>query len=557
MSNPSIVMRQYHGESDLPLIVDLFDACEAVDRLFTQWDKPESPGCALAIIQNGKIIYQRGYGMANLEYDIPISSSSVFDIGSNSKQFTAMCIVLLARQNLLTLDDELQQHIPEIPQYSHPITLRHLICHTSGLRDYLNLMDLAGIIWENDYPEEEIIALMARQQSLNFKPGTEQLYCNSGYFLLAEIVKRVSGKSLRLFAEEQIFVPLGMKNTHFHDDFKEIVKNRADGYAPKEEGGFQIDMSLHDSCGDGQLYTTVEDLLLWDRNFYRNILGGCGQDLIEEIMTPGKLDNGEIVSGAFGLLIGDHGGLKTVSHGGSWMGYKSDFIRFPDSQFSVICLANLSTFNPTKLAFQVADLYLEHEYTEEIPKPMPRSVQSIDLPLAELQLRTGFYRNLTSGNIWELDLKDEKLMARRGWVYFQLMSIDSIHFESAVDAVFDYNFEFFTDPNKSSIKVDTCDHNGIQSFVLEKISINPHILLTDYIGNYYSNELEFGCKIYLDENKLYVKYKGSTPFQLKYVEQNLLLLEAAKIEFTRNEQEQIIGFDRCGDRVRRINFSKQ
>jgi CubicO group peptidase (beta-lactamase class C family) len=528
-----------------------------VDRLFTQWDKPDSPGCALAIIQNGEIIYKRGYGMANLEYDIPISPSSVFDIGSNSKQFTAMCIVLLARQNLLTLDDELQQHIPEIPQYSHPITLRHLICHTSGLRDYLNLMDLAGIIWENDYPEEEIIALIARQQSLNFQPGTEQLYCNSGYFLLAEIVRRVSGKSLRLFAEEHIFVPLGMKNTHFHDDFKEIVKNRADGYASKEEGSFQIDMSLHDSCGDGQLYTTVEDLLLWDRNFYRNILGGYEQDLIEEIMTPGKLDNGEVISDAFGLQIGDRGGLKTVSHGGSWMGYKSDFIRFPDFQFSVICLANLSTFNPTKLAFQVADLYLEHEYTEEIPKPMSRSVQSIDLPLAELQLRTGFYRNLTSGNIWELELKDGKLMARRGWVYFQLRPIDSIHFESAADAVFDYNFEFFTAPNKSSIKLDTCDRNGIQSFVLEEISIDPHILFTDYVGDYYSNELEFACKIYLEEDKLHVKYKGSPPFQLKYIEQDLLLLEAAKIEVVRDEQRRVIGFDRCGDRVRRIHFSKQ
>jgi CubicO group peptidase (beta-lactamase class C family) len=530
---------------------------DKVDRLFAQWDKPDSPGCALAIIQNGEIIYKRGYGMANLEYDIPISPSSVFDIGSNSKQFTAMCIVLLARQNLLTLDDELQQHIPEIPQYSHPITLRHLICHTSGLRDYLNLMDLAGIIWENDYPEEEIIALMVRQQSLNFQPGTEQLYCNSGYFLLAEIVKRVSGKSLRLFAEEQIFVPLGMKNTHFHDDFKEIVKNRADGYMPKEEVGFQIDMSWLDCCGDGQLYTTVEDLLLWDRNFYQNILGGYGQDLIEEITTPGKLNNGEILSGAFGLQIGDRGGLKTVSHGGSWMGYQSQFIRFPDSQFSVICLANLSTFNPTKLAFEVADIYLEQEYTESIPKPIPRSIQSIDLPLAELQIRTGFYRNLTSGNVWELEIKDEKLMARRGWVYFQLIPIDSSHFQSDSEAFFYYNFNFVTDNDKNRIDVDTYESNKIQAFILEKMSIDPHIMLADYVGDYYSVELEFACKIYLDEKQLFVKYKGSSPFKLKYIEQDLFLIEASRFDFIRNKQEQIIGFDRCGDRVRQIHFSKQ
>jgi CubicO group peptidase (beta-lactamase class C family) len=242
-----------------------------VDELFAQWDKPDSPGCALAIIQNGKIIYKRSYGMANLEYDIPISPNSVFDIASNSKQFTAMCIVLLARQNLLTLDDELQKHIPEIPQYSHPITLRHLIYHTSGLRDYLNLMNMSGMIIENKYLTEEIIALLARQQSLNFQPGADRLYCNSGYLLLGEIVKRVSGKSLRVFAEEQIFAPLGMKNTHFHDNFKEIVKNRADSYRPKKGGGFQIDMSWDDNVGAGFLYTTVEDLSLWDRNFYENI----------------------------------------------------------------------------------------------------------------------------------------------------------------------------------------------------------------------------------------------------------------------------------------------
>ncbi|WP_265276363.1 serine hydrolase domain-containing protein [Nostoc sp. KVJ3] len=324
-----------------------------VDELFIQWDKPNSPGCAIAVIQNEEIIYQRGYGMANLEYNIPIISNSVFDIASNSKQFTAICIVLLARQKLLNLDDELQKYIPEIPQYSHSITIRHLIDHTSGLRDYLHLILFAGMRFENKYSNEEIIALIARQQSLNFEPGTEQLYCNSGYILLAEIVRRVSGKSLRVFAQEHIFAPLGMKNTHFHDNFREIVKNRADGYAPKDGGGFQIDMSFHDFCGDGQLYTTIEDLLLWDRNFYHNILGGYGQDLIEEVTTPRQLNNGEIISGAFGLRIGDRGGLTTISHGGSWTGYRSDFIRFPERQFSVICLANLSTLNPTKLAFQV------------------------------------------------------------------------------------------------------------------------------------------------------------------------------------------------------------
>jgi CubicO group peptidase (beta-lactamase class C family) len=505
---------------------------DKVDRLFTQWDKHDSPGCALAIIQNGEIIYKRGYGMANLEYDIPISPSSIFDIGSNSKQFTAMCIVLLARQNLLTLDDELQKYIPEIPQYSHPITLRHLSCHTSGIRDYLNLMDMSGMIGENHYLNDEIITLIARQQSLNFHPGIEQLYSNTGYFLLGEIVKRVSGKSLRLFAQEHIFAPLGMKNTHFHDNFRDIVKNRADAYEPKEDGGFQTALSWLDCCGDGQIYTTVEDLLLWDRNFYHNILGSYGQNLIEEIMTAGKLDNGEIVSGAFGLQIGDRGGLKTVSHGGSWMGYQSQFIRFPDSQFSVICLANLGTFNPTKLAFEVADIYLEQAYTESIPKLIPRA-KSIDLPLADLQLRTGVYHNPTTNSIWDLEIKDEKLMAKVAGMYFQLAPIDSNNFQS-VDNQIDCDIEFPDDRTQMLVKVNA--NKDIKIFTCQKMLGSTSQGLADYIGTYYSAELDCSYSLTLSEGKIYLKCKGNIPFALKSIGEDLFFIESDRFEFINQDK---------------------
>ncbi|MFN6567971.1 serine hydrolase domain-containing protein [Dendronalium sp. ChiSLP03b] len=528
-----------------------------VDELFVQWDKPNSPGCAIAVIQNGEIIYQRGYGMANLEYNIPLTSNSVFDIASNSKQFTAMCIVLLARLKLLNFDDELQKYIPEIPQYSHSITIRYLIDHTSGLRDYLTLILFAGMIFENNYSNEEIIALIARQQSLNFVPGTEQLYCNSGYILLAEIVKRVSGKSLRVFAQEHIFAPLGMKNTHFHDNFREIVKNRANGYAPKDGGGFQSNISFHDFCGDGQLYTTIEDLLLWDRNFYHNILGGYGQDLIEEVTTPCKLNNGEVISGAFGLLIGDRGGLKTIRHGGSWMGYQSDFIRFPERQFSVICLANLSTLNPTKLAFQVADIYLENDYIKDIAKPISRSISSINLPVVELQPKAGFYHNLTTGSIWELKIEDEKLMAKLAWMYFQLIPIDTNHFQS-VDNETDYNIEFSEDINRMIVKIDIGD--GIKTYTLEKILDSPKDILADYVGTYYSAELEYHFKINLVDDKLYYKSKGYPPSHLKVAGQNLFLRYLTyidKFEFVRDREGQIVALYRCSDRVRRLYFSKQ
>jgi CubicO group peptidase (beta-lactamase class C family) len=428
-----------------------------VDELFSEWNKPDSPGFALAIIKDSETIYKRGYGIADLEHNIPISSSSVFDIASTSKQFTAMCIALLARQGKLSLDDEIQKYIPEMPSYEYPITVRHLIHHTSGIRDYLTLMELASMRSENDYPDDEIIGLIARQKELNFKPGDEHLYSNSGYFLLAEIVKRVSGKSLAAFANENIFSPLGMNATHFHDDFTMIVKDRAIGYYPKDEGGFRIDMSIFDVVGDGGVYTTVEDLSLWDRNFYQNRLGGYGQDLIEEVTKPGKLNSGEVLKYGFGLGIGQYRGLKIVSHGGAWMGYGSEMLRFPKQRLSVICLSNLGSANPVELARKVADFYLASEFTEDIKEPAHSKAQFVEIPSTELESKTGFYQNLKAGSIWELSVKDGKLTIEAFGENFTFASLSSNHF-IAVDIPFDIDIEFeklgSDEPFHLSVRID-------------------------------------------------------------------------------------------------------
>ncbi|MDQ3174353.1 MAG: beta-lactamase family protein [Acidobacteriota bacterium] len=213
---------------------------DRVDALFAQWAKPDLPGCALGVIKDGRMIYKRGYGMANLDYDIPISSSSVFYIASTSKQFTAASIALLAKQGKIWLDDPIRRYMPELSELYNPVTIRHLIHHTSGIRDYLTLMSIAAIRTENIYTDEDVIELLSRQKALNFKPGDQHFYSNSGYLLLSMIVKRVTGKSLRQFADENIFKPLGMKNTHFHDDRTMIVKNRAISYALKKDGSFSV-----------------------------------------------------------------------------------------------------------------------------------------------------------------------------------------------------------------------------------------------------------------------------------------------------------------------------
>lgn len=392
---------------------------DQVDALFAEWDKPDSPGCALAIIRDGEIVYRGGYGCADLEHDIPITTTSVFDIASTSKQFTAICIAILARQGKLSLDDDIRKYIPEFPAYEHPITIRHLIHHTSGIRDYLTLMDLAGMRYENEYPDEEVIDLICRQKELNFTPGEEYLYSNTGYFLLGEIVKRASGKTLRLFADEWIFAPLGMTKTHFHDDSTEIVRDRAIGYSAAENRRFRIDMSIFDVVGDGCVYTTVEDLYLWDQNFYHNVIGDYGQDLITEIVTPGKLNSGKALDYAFGLDLGKYRGLDLISHGGDWAGYRSEMMRFPGQNFSVILLANFSEINPTGLAKRITDIYLENEFTEPAEeKREPEEFGITKTPdfyisLDELQNLAGDYENEELGVPYKLVIEEGRLILIR------------------------------------------------------------------------------------------------------------------------------------------------
>lgn len=248
--------------------------------------------------------------------------------------------------------------------------------------------------------------------------------------------------------------------------------------------------------------------------------------------TPGKLNSGEILTqvNGFGLQIGKYRGLKMIDHGGAWQGYRSDLVRFPDCQFSVICLANLSIFNPTQLVFQIVDLYLDDKFTEEITTPVFRSsVQSIELSVAELENRTGFYYNPTSNSTWELEVKDGKLMVKMWNRYFQFVSIDSNHFQSIGD-MYDYDVEFPIDSNQMKIEVDNLDGNGLKVQVLQKMLTTASDRLIDYLGTYYSAELESSYNMILEEDKLFFKRKGYPPVHLKSIEEDLFLAENDRFE---------------------------
>ena len=328
----------------------------AIDNVFADFNS-ETPGCALGVVQSGQLVYGRGYGMANLEHDIPINTTSVFRIGSVSKQFAAAVAALAAMEGYLDLEDPLQKWIPELPDYGEPLTLRHTLNHTSGLRDYITLMSLKGLRGDDFYTVAELIEVQALQEELNFPSGSEYLYSNSGYVLATEAVARAVGKPFKDYAEEVLFRPLQMSHSHFHDDHNHIVPLRADGYSPRGDG-FRTNMTTLDMIGDGGVYTSIDDMVHW--------VTALEQDGIRSGLTPilemrGVLNSGEEISYALGQSHGEHRGLATIGHGGSWVGFRADVLRFPSQSTSIVTLCNRSDASPSGRAIQVADVVLaEH-----------------------------------------------------------------------------------------------------------------------------------------------------------------------------------------------------
>src|SRR5712664_1057399 len=361
----------------------------AVDEVFSDLTKPGSPGCALAVYRDGKIIYTKGYGLANIEENVAITPQSVFDIGSTSKQFTAASILLLEKQGKLSATDDVRKYIPELPSNGQKITILHLLNHTSGLRDYLSLMKLAGINTDSVTTDADALALITSQKALNFAPGSDFLYSNTGFFLLSVIVQRVSGKTLREFAGENIFAPLEMTHTQYRDNHAALIANRALAYEEREnKDGYTLDVSYFEQTGDGAVHTSVEDLLKWDENFYSGQIGG--KELLSKIQEQGKLNNGKVLDYAKGLRIADYRGLRTVSHGGSWGGYRAELLRFPEQHFSVACLCNLGNARPSNRAQRVADIYLAgvmRPKEEKKKESEEDERQKVEIRLAEEQVR--------------------------------------------------------------------------------------------------------------------------------------------------------------------------
>lgn len=514
-----------------------------MDALFKSWDTKHTPGCALGVIRGGDFIYKRCYGMANLEHGIAITPDSVFDVGSTSKQFVAACVAMLARRRKLSLEDEVQKHIPEMPRYSRPVRLRHLLNHTSGIRDYLTLMDLAGLRMENEFPDEEIVELIARQKALNFNPGSQFMYSNSGYLLLGEVIRRVSGKTLRRFAHDNIFAPLGMKNTHFHDDLTEIVKNRASGYAQDKDKP-RISISILDLVGDGGLNTTLNDLLAWDRNFYKNRAGGCGSGFMRELSRPCRLDNGEELNYAAGLFVEKYRGLDVIHHGGAWFGYRAEMIRFPRQELTVICLANSEGLSAIPLARQVADIFLEKEFPSPVP-PLPAADFSAGRRALHIDGKTGFYES-ASGEItrlhndggYQLEYAGRAIQMKR----LTPRSLQACNGELLLE---------FNRPKRYTISF----RNGTKT---EYAWLPPvKTQAAPLAGEYYCEELDVKYRIGTEGKKLMLKCRGKKAQELLPVTPGLFQTDiSAKLLFARPVHGKARSFILNTNRVKALKFSR-
>jgi CubicO group peptidase (beta-lactamase class C family) len=294
---------------------------KSIDSIFAPWDNTRSPGCAIAISRQGRIVFSRGYGMANLELGVPITPASIFHVASISKQFTAACVALLAAEGRVSWADDIRKYVPELPDYGHRITLAHLAHHTSGLRDQWTLLRLAD--WRNDdlITEADVLKIAVRQKAVNFAPGDEFLYSNTGYTLLAIVVHRVSGQTLRDFADARLFTPLDMRSTHFHGDHTEIVHGRTSAYEPRRGGGLKISIPVFDTYGATSLFTTAGDLLKWQRSLVEARVGG--RDFVDALMISGRLNDGKDTGYGFGLSTRKWRGITEVGHAGADAGYRA------------------------------------------------------------------------------------------------------------------------------------------------------------------------------------------------------------------------------------------
>jgi CubicO group peptidase (beta-lactamase class C family) len=543
-----------------------------IDSLFAAWDKPDSPGAAVLVMKDGETIFKKGYGFANLEHNVPIEPTTVFHVASVSKQFTAMAIAILAHEGKLSLDDRVQKHVPELPEFEHPITVRHLVHHVSGLRDQWELLTLAGWRMDDVITTEHLIKIITHQKNLNFEPGSKYLYSNSGYTLMALIVERVSGKPFPEYLREAILEPLAMRNSHVHDDHQLIVKNRAYSYSPKERGGFKKSILSYANFGATSLFTTVEDLAKWMMNYTTAKVGG--PEVISQMHERYTLTNGKTIDYAFGLMYKEYKGLQLIYHTGSDAGFRAYFGRFPEQGLGIIILSNVSSFPREPMAMKIADIFLEDENTKQ------EGAKPAEFTRIAYTACPGTYLVKSLGKLLEVHFADGRLSIQlEGWPEpLELVKTDATETRKCLEEDEFFESDSFTTKHKEAQVTFISEEGKVNQLMpspyqlmlntygedmgAEKIEVKSLLEqeLTEYVGAYYSHEL--GTTYYLNiiDGQLVAQHRRHNDIVLIATGKDRFLAKTgplSRLDFVRNEQNAISGLNNTGSRGFNLKFEKQ
>lgn len=539
---------------------------QQVDALFATVAKADTPGCVVSITRNGTTLYAKGYGRANLEDDALLTPDSVFYIASTSKQFTAASIALLVLDHKLRLDSRLGEFFPELPAYTHKITVNQLLHHTSGIRDYFELLDLAGNRADNDVINNRmVLQILQRQKALDFTPGDHFSYSNSNYILLAEIVRRVSGEALPEFARNQIFDPLQMQNTRFEADANEIVPHRVMGHTTRLDGSYKRAVKTIEAFGDGNLLTTVGDLARWDENFYSGLVGGSAlRELLQQDGHVPITKDGKMMYG-FGLMYETYRGLPMEHHGGNYDGFDTDLMRFPQQHFSVATLCNKGQTGAVRLSRRVADIYLADVMTPVAPNPPSDAVNAkapssshVEVPIEpkSIDALVGSYvvEGSDSPTVISFMREDAQMFVlvngQDRTQFFPYSSTD--FFAKDVDA----QLHFQAAANGKVVSLTL--HQGSD---LHAIRFSPptRATLQKLVGTYYSDELQAAYQVEFDGDQLVAVNARGEHLALTAFGEDRFMLDNAETEaaFRRDANGKATTLRVSRDRVKNILFVRR
>jgi CubicO group peptidase (beta-lactamase class C family) len=519
------------------------DTVVRVDSIFSRFTT-STPGCAVGVSRHGRTVLAKAYGMANLEYDVPLTTESIIEAGSVAKQFTAAAILLLAQQGKLSIDDQVRKHIPELPDYGTPLTIRHMINHTSGLRDWGTVAAVEG--WPRGsrvHTHDHVLDIVTRQRSLNFPSGSEYLYSNTGYNLLAIIVQRVSGRPFADFTRTEIFEPLGMARTSWRDDYTRIVKGRATAYSATRTG-FRLNMPFENVHGNGGLLTTVEDLLRWSANFDGGHIGGPA--LLREQVRPARLTTGREIEYAAGLTVSRYRGVAEVSHSGATAGYRAFLTRYPEHGLAVAVLCNHAGAPAVMLGHQVADVYLGPAATDAArPK-------AVTLAPTALTARAGMYRNAVTGQPLRISVRDGKLVDDGGTEAVPL-SPTVFQSDNGGRAV----FELAPDGRTRALRLLQADGDTLLFLPVEAHAPKPDELRA-LAGTYTSDEAATTITIVQQGDKLFLRQRPTVSLELRPAYRDVFEVQTDDVvRFIRDETGKVTEVSLFLGRVRDLRFKKQ